>query len=606
MQNNPPVRKELLSGLERDRSGAPYANNADADPVLVDPDLPGQILSGQHSDPNTPNPTQFKSHPMVDAANPAGAPAIADPRATQVQEEERRRRGGMRVTDTGHAYRLGAQDFNPAGYRPNESRSTSVGKYGGAPLYANALAWPDAVFASARTKISEKRDALKKAYEQFDPMAGVEDVNAPEYRDQFSRAAMDSIHQFQASVLDQYGDEMGRQRMMTPGTNEYNELRKLGSHWTTIARLTNQSTASADQIIKGYGDGTLQVPQELYQRALDLRHDLKEGVGNDPEKLAKKMEVFHGNVSLVDQLAKDKTIELLNDAGTRRKFYETVRRGDDLHDPRFRTLRGKETITYDDAVDALADAYAPQYNGLLSRDEVKRTIRSLVRDTDVEDVKMDEYSTGGSGGGGAKNSGLYTVDKTALPSTLGAPTDAAGDKAQYKPNYYPTINLLNIVSDQGRTSQPMEYRDGNKTVYMHPQRLMNVDGDLMVVGKLTGMTKASIMKMAEDKKGTLTEADFAEIMNATGDIESDESQAVFQKFNLLEDVMVPVYNKKGEPQNAGLLESSFGLNINEAEKALGIDEKKYENGYRRQDGAVYSAKHGGFYKKQGDKYVRVN
>lgn len=486
-----------------------------------------------------------------------------------------RRRGAPRLTDAGFGWAVGPQDFNPNGFRPNETRSTGVGKYGGSPLFAATYAFPDSVVASRMKSIGDRRAALDEAMQRFNPMAGVEDVNAPEYRDSFGRGVMDDIHGYMGSVIDQWGEEEGYRRLMSGSTPEGAGIQQRAHHWTTVARQINQATKSADAVIEGAKTGALQVSPELYRQAEELRYKLGQRAGqNDPEELAKTMQTFNANVSLVDQLAKDKVIDMMKAAGTVNKVYELVQKGDPAFDRRFSTLKGKKTVDYTSIIDSLTDSYYQQYQGDLSRDEVRSMIASMAPQLYEEDIKRNQYSLPKSKSSSAsekekRKDSLYQADATALPQSINAEVvDMAGDAVMTpggNEQYMPTINLMAFVGDQGRVAPAHNFRDGNRTVFMHPERLMNVGGELMIVGKQTGMPRTQAEKEEIARKWNISVDDFNEQTSAAmADPNSIESQAVFERFGLLKDEMVPLSG-----QNESLLKQLLDIDLDRAKDAMG-------------------------------------
>ena len=195
------------------------------------PGLPGQenVFAPDQSEPNySPNQglPPLMSNDIVPvgqqptpAPTPAQQDALLERTDTPVSKEAGSgRRFSMNPGQLG--WGVGASDFNPNGFKPNESRSTQVGKYGSAPLFASSLAFPDAVIASRMPGITKTKADLAAQMAKFNPAEGLEDVKAPEYRDDFQRGAMASLNEYKNNVFKLHGEEEGTRRMMNANTPE--------------------------------------------------------------------------------------------------------------------------------------------------------------------------------------------------------------------------------------------------------------------------------------------------------------------------------------------------------------------------------------------------
>lgn len=448
-------------------------------------------------------------------------------------------RHGVSTQPGGLSWAVGSDAFAPAGYKPNESRSTGVGKYGGSPLYAPVIGYPDAVIANRLDRISKERKQVQDAMAKFNPAAGVEDVNAPEYRDDYQRGVMSDLHGYQAQVQQLYGDEEGLKRLMDPNTKEGQGLRERVSQWTTIARLTNQATKSADAVIEGMDSGALEYNQYLYDLATQERHKLGVQAGNhDPKALANSLKVFTGTASLDDQVKKDGIGELLKSAGTTEQFAEQVRANS--KDPHYRagfaSILTKKTVDREDVIEALTDRYYPSYRNYMSRDQMKNYFTSIAGSLSEEKLTQSQIHVP-KGDGPTNAAANYNVEQTELPTGL---SDAFGNNAKGITGTWPTISLYGSTNKQAKLANPLSFRHGDRESYMYPERVMRVGDRNVIIGKEVGMPRTVAEKAAAAKNTGFSLADIDAASAAVDkDPTSEEAQAAIQKFGILQPRIVP-------------------------------------------------------------------
>ena len=586
--------------------GGPYSEKNGINPVVVDPPVPAaapqyveqaipdpnqglpQLMQNDRAvyDPNmqssvNPNrgaqPGEFPVA-MADAmvsAHPVGAPTQQAAASQQAETTDPRTGRKVSVRDVGFAWQPSAADWAPAGYRPNESRSASVGKYGGSPLFSVALAFPNNVIANRMQALVEEKKELKKAYEKVNPQP--EDVDAPEYRDGYIRAVNSDLEGYRANIMRMHGDENGMALLSDPNSKERRGLEERADAWTTISRTINQATKAADAVIVGMNDGSLEMNPILLKQAEELRRKTGSRAGiDDPKELAKGMQVFVGSVSLADRLKADGVIQIMKEAGSVQKLYERAQKGSPVYDPRFSTLVGTKELNTDAVVNSLTDYYHRQYKGDLSREQVFDMVKGMAPELVEQDIDRAQYSTSGGGSGSGTRTRAYgSVENIVVPE--GA-VDAQGNKvsrsfdAQGKPVERPSIVLKRVTNGQGVLAGVDVYKSGADRVDLVPTDLVNVDNQLFIVGKQSGLPKAQAIREA---KNILSKKDFNSLdagmqarVRAYQAIASDsatpEQQELIQQFHGLQDMMIPVEG------NWNTLQDSFGITKEEAESKLGI------------------------------------
>jgi hypothetical protein len=504
------------------------------------PGLPGQenVFAPDQSEPNySPNQglPPLMSNDIVPvgqqptpAPTPAQQDALLERTDTPVSKEAGSgRRFSMNPGQLG--WGVGASDFNPNGFKPNESRSTQVGKYGSAPLFASSLAFPDAVIASRMQGIAKTKADLAAQMAKFNPAEGLEDVKAPEYRDDFQRGAMGSINEYKNNVFKLYGEEEGTRRMMNANTPEGQGIRERVSAWTTIARYTNQATDSSEKFMKDMAGGTDEYSKFMYDQAYNERHKLGVQAGNhDPVSLAKSLKVFTGTVSLDDQVRKDGVFDILKNAGTVEELVRQVRSNDPEKERLYRSgfvgIYTKKDVSKEDVVQAMVDRYYPAYSQYMSEDDMKKYFKALAGEMTEEKLTQSQISSPSGGSGSSKAAPNYRVEETVV----------AGGGRHMK---YPTVTLYGESNDKAKSANPLTFRDGDKEVYMIGERAMLIGGNTYIYGKQAGMPRTAAQKAAVAKELDIPLEDLVDI---SADPESSKAKEVMQSFNKLFPAMAPL------------------------------------------------------------------
>lgn len=488
--------------------------------------------------------------------------------------------GSRELVDPARAFKVGLgppgsrltnQDFNPAGYRPNESRSAGVGKYQGSPIFAASIGAPFSVLNDRMDAIAREEAELQKAMADFDPLAGVKHPNAIKYQDSFADALLNGYEEQKANIIAGLGEEEGMRRMMNKSTPEGMALQRYVQHMNTVTANIDDAVNRSNAVQIGMKKGELQRNPILERQSKEVTDRLGSYEKMDIEELARVLPRFNANVALVDQLSADKVVEMIKAAGSINKVYEQVNSGDPLYQRGFRTLVGKKTVSYDDFVNALTDQYAPQYEGELSRDEVKSMIASMVPNTYEEDVKSQALkSSGGKGGSGSRTRSNAGPEQIVVPSETVDSTGklvAKSVDAQGKEIERPSLALMKFTNNQGGLAAVDVFKAGKDRMDLIPTDLVNVDNELMIIGKGYGLPRAQMIKQAQAKGASSKDIDRLKALmdlKDKGTETSQEDEDFIQRFFTLQDVMVPA---KG---NWSRLENSFGIGEEAAKKQLGI------------------------------------
>lgn len=568
-------------GPYQDVRATPIAGIA---PNSVMPGLPGQpnvFVPESETFPSTDDGlSQIMANDVVPASPPSGQ--LQQP-AAQVSVAQQDALLNRPRADYGHRYArgrhglgsgngqfgwaVGPQDFNPNGYKPNESRSTQVGKYGGSPLYAATLAFPDAVIASRLQGIAKQKEAIAAQMAKFNPMEGVEDVKQPEYRDDFQRGYLASLNGHIDKATSMWGEEEGMKQLMNPNSELGRGLRELNMAWTTVARLTNQGTNSALAITEGMDSGKLEKNKYLYDLAKDQLHKTGVQAGNhDPKELAKGMVVFQGVSSLDNQVHEDGIVPLLKNAGSVEQLVEQVKKGDPSYRAGFAGILTKKTVNRDDVVNALTDRYYPMYENYMSRDDMKKYFTSIAGNLSEDSLKQAQIkSNGGGSGGGSNNAANYRIEKTELPSgTLDGFGNVAVDGNGKSVSAgvggeHNTITLMGSANKQAKLTNPLTFRVKDQTMFMYPERIMDMNGTIVVTGKEVGMPRTQAARENVASKLNMSIEDLDAVIEHP---DTEEAKSIITKFGMLQDRLVPL--EGNEAQIEGL-----GYDVDRIKKDLG-------------------------------------
>jgi len=547
-----------MAGPYKDKNGPaiPGVTTA-AEPMPAGPPVVDQGVGGPQAD------SQPAAHPL----DSYGIPEQSSPTGPRVS-----------MGDTGFGWAVGANDFHPNGFRPNESRSTGVGKYGGSPIFAATIGMPDGVIASREQANINKQKQLEAALSKLAPE--FEDVDNPKYRDEFQRKGNAEYMQLIRDTQQIYGKQRGTELLSTYGTPEYEKRMNLLNSINTIARGANQANKSALAYLAADEKDAIEQNPAMKKSAEDLVYRQGTKANATAKELAESQENFSANANMYDTMMKHKIPDMFKSISNKEDLVSLIKKGDQsgaggssLYIPGFQGwLNNKKDVTPSDVVDYVTDYYAEKYKKTRTRDEVKAMVEGFVpKDFEQKFTSKQLRAPKSSGGNSPENEAArYVPDSTTIPEGT---VDGAGNpiggsvNSQGENLSRPTINLMAFSNKQGKTAPPMEYRDGKERVYMHPDRLMNIDGDYYIIGNKTGMprTRAELIKKADDENWNPDETSSATkgFDDVNNGVDSPEARALTQRFNTLQSVRVPL------SENESLLSQSLGIDVSRAKKSLG-------------------------------------
>lgn len=519
------------------------------------PIMPNDRVPSQASAPASPTATPA----------PAGQAAGGHPLDNVGFSETGNKGGGgygLEVGDVGFGWHVGPGDFNPNGFRPNESRGTTVGKYGGRPLYAASLAFPSSVFASRIQAINNKEKQLEGALSKI--AGDFEDVDNPKYHDGFQRWGNGQMRQYMADVQAMHGKRRGTELMMTPGTKEYEGFRNTVASINTVARGVNQSNKQALAVLEGMDKKVLQENPAVYKSALDLVDKQGSYAGVTAKELADSQTRLQANASLYDALTKQGIPEMLKQATSTEDLVSLVKRGgtgrdgEPLYSPGFVTyLNTAQTVTPEGLVNALTDDWAQRYKGDLSRDQVKAVIEGMVPQDFKEKISTRQIRSadGGSGGNAANSAANYRVEQTAMPegtvNAFGVPAGSSDRGAGGNTGFtgsYPTITLFGSSNKQAKLTNPLSFRYGDKDVFMYPERVMQVGTMPMILGKEVGMPRTRAQQEAAADGMGWTMEHYNKVIASP---QYPEAQAVIERFGVLRPMTIPLLGNEAQIEGMG-------------------------------------------------------
>lgn len=488
------------------------------------------------------------------------APSVTDPRqqadpATPPEgllpDAPQRTRGAFSVQPGELGWAVRTEDFNPAGYRPNESRSAGVGKYQGGPIFSSPLAFPTGVIASRMQGIAQRERAVQEQYAKLYPE--VADINNPKWNDPFKRWAHGSLQRFFADMEAVHGRRRAMELLTNPASKENRMYQELVSDIDNVAKGVNSNLTDALGIIKGQEDGTQQADPTTYQVAQDYVNKAGNTAGMTPREFALVSDRLQSNISF-DKLMKDMAIPTaLREAASKEDLVSLVKRGGALYSPGFVTyLNEAKTIRPKELIDRFTEELALRFPKM-RKEDIRSKLESYVpqdleQKISTHQIRSSRGGSGGSGDGGANPAANYTVEMTSFP----ADTQNLGGGGNEFTGSYPTITLYGSSNKQATLAKPLTFRYGNFESFMYPERIMLVGNTPFIIGKEVGMprTRAEI-EAAAARAGETYQITADQINAYNEDPTSDEGRAAIQKFGILRPRRVPLQGNEAQIEGLG-------------------------------------------------------
>ncbi len=578
------------------------------------------------------------------AASEAASPDLVDAASTIAPADDTSRKLRLGFDTGGFGWALGSQDFNPAGYKPTESRSAGVGKYGGAPIYAAPLAFPNSVIASRLQAIQKEDDALDAAIAKLGE--GYTDVNNPKYSDRFHRWANAELRSAIQSAKAIWGEKEGMRRLLTPGTEEYEAFHTTKESINTVAKGINQGTGDALAVMKGISDGTIQNTPGLYEAAKGFHDAVGNTANMSAPDVAKAYNRFDQHRSFNKAIQDDKVLDALKNAASTEDLVTRIKAGDPLYASNFVSyLNTKRKSVSEAAIETLTDKYAQEFPDM-PREVIRANIAAMVpNDLEQKITSHQRHAPSGSNGSGAsKYVPQSAYDKNAAVFPTGTIRAASGEEAAFTLNSSggevsrPYMSLMTYTQSGGKLATPNVFHDGSARVYMSPEGVYNVNGEGWIVGSQTGMprTRAQKDKFKEYASGMLSAEDIEKALNATDESQlTPEAAAAIDRFNELQKVAVPL-----TPANEKMLTNAYGVDVPRMRTSIELEgygkgdkpkeqmpfvpdavaqmaggnkakdndppvSQRPKNGEARADGARWSDKYGAYVMKGSDGKYRI-
>lgn len=506
-----------MAGPYKDKNGPaiPGVTTA-AEPMPAGPPVVDQGIGGPQED------SQPAAHPL----DSYGIPEQSSPTGPRVS-----------MGDTGFGWAVGANDFHPNGFRPNQAMSTGVGKYHGSPIFAATIGMPDGVIASREQANANKQKQLEAALSKLAPE--FEDVDNPKYRDQFQRRYNAEYMQLIRDTQQIYGKQRGTELLSTYGTPEYEKRMNLLNSINTIARGANQANKSALKYLDLNEKDAIEKNPAMKKSAEDLVYRQGTKANATAKELAESQDNFSANANLYDTMMKHKIPDMFKSISSKEDLVSLIKKGDQsgaggssLYIPGFQGwLNNKKDVTPSDVVDYVTDYYAEKYKETRTRDEVKAMVEGFVPKDFEQTFNSKQLRAPKSSGSDTNAAANYRVEQTELPTGT---TDAYGNTTGDVKGAWPTVSLFGSANKQATLGKPLPYRHGDKDVFMYPERAMLVHGTPVIVGKEVGMPRTTAQKEAAAKGMGISMTDYNAI-----DPASEKGQEVIQRFSVLSPKMLP-------------------------------------------------------------------
>jgi hypothetical protein len=582
------------------------------------PSLPQLMMNdgaGQQFDTNAGGQFDLGGAAGADPLAPA-VPEQAAPQAPVQQEQEveqqRQRGGGMRPSVSGpnfnQQYRYTQEDF----YGRDKDITWTDPR--GVQMYVpQAGKLPMAIMASRMQQVQAERQQNRANLEKLiqDTSKGIK--TADPYQQSFNRLLRDKSNSFVAGIAAQYG---GNEQLA----------------WKEIAN--NPSTRKAFIDLHKDMEGFAARAQSAWEMAEGyVKEASNPNVMLDPTRLAEAEEILYAIGSMRgddggDINALNKKIVSFTKGVSKEKFIK------DFIDPSFKERYQQMSSEIDLAkrqggvnVFEIEKGYTMQpfleeaARSMLSRfpDETYESLLKMLKGRYPDKVETSYQLRNapkpkGSGGSGASGEGFrYTTSQSRPPQDLLEKLrDPLTGNMPSQNLEWPTVNLFDIVSKRGQTPYARVFvSETGDNVYLHPTRIMDVNGQKYIIGKETGMPRTQAQKDKDEKGKTPEQRALAREARRAAQEAIDNGEPVnVEVFKDLPDIAIP-YNE----QNAALIEGSFGLSMSEVDTMLKSTQSKQQGGGKADTteadikkafpGAIKDPKHGWVAKDENGKWRKV-
>lgn len=466
----------------------------------------------------------------------------------------------MSATQPEWGFRPVAQDFGQADVRRGNYETGMV------PTVDARM--PFGALASRQTAAAQRRAALAEKMAAFNPYGGIGKAH-DRYQTAFNKYATGQIDTNRKQLADQMfrGDMKQADQFLASDPQGQAMLRRWGSNLEALGSENKAWTDAAIETLADVRDGKYYVPPEtlatITEFASAVGADGMPVPGANSEEFLAKMRDAGGKLQEVKYVSEVIKPGMADAMQSLTGFnIEDKRRGNKY------VITSTEKKTFDDALRQIVKSDPGFVDGYYGGDEeaAMKALQAYYPTSIKETVGFESpfvYPQSGSGGDKEKlQQRAYDVTYAQLPPSIftkGKSTQTVmgfDGKPMIDPNTgkpktkdvvtertptteavfdeYPTMNLFDIVSGQGRTPVVRQFRTITKQggvgepVWMHPTQITNVGGKLFIVGKKGGAPRTS----------------------ATGEAVDPLSENV-QGFTELEDVLVPYDG------NEAIVEQSF-------------------------------------------------
>jgi hypothetical protein len=477
---------------------------------------------------------------------------------------------------------------------------------------------PFGALASRGQSIAEREQANKQAQKQlkdkFDPYGGVGKAADP-FQPAFGKYAMTTLNKLADDIIKAYeGDEEeGWKRIRTPGTQE-NQL------WLQRSREISDIGTANQYEFKQYADLYADVvagkesvdpeTREALRKFLSAQDENGVPVaGVDPAEFRSMRHDLEGMISAQAYLKNfmaglPKMVQ---------SVAEELGRAKSVGGGRY-AIEDRAKKEFEPALQMYAQEYSDASGGKITPEDAYEKFRKVFNDEFTRKVSTFAPKTGGGGGGGASGEGFrYTTSQSRPPQELLEKLrDPISGNMPSQNLEWPTVNLFDIVNKRGQTPYARVFvSETGDNVYLHPTRIMDVNGQKYIIGKETGMPRTQAQKDKDEKGKTPEQRALAREARRAAQEAIDNGEPVnVEIFKDLPDIAIP-YNE----QNAALIEGSFGLPMSEVDTMLKSTQPKRQGGGKADTteadikkafpGAVKDPKHGWVAKDENGKWRKV-
>jgi len=426
---------------------------------------------------------------------------------------------------------FGQNDYMPGPGRPMEARSTSIGQYGGSPIFVpTGGIIPARIIGENLRAVRSERKALEEKARNINLDEGAVEPILPQYLPEWRNKYSEIKNSFIESATKSYGGDRNRAILELGNRNSiwgqayWDEMNALGD----LTKTGNARLTQALKITSEASRGEAVVDEGTLELARDYISGLESG--KDIIKVAKDGKALESRIGVMQYLKAQGLDKILSGDGEITEAMLPL-----IKDGRIVQIIKKQDGNKGNMRKAVGDRLDQLYMGSMDRKEIDKMLDSLFPDSRKLTFRSHALSAPSGGGRGTG----YGPKGTISPQY--EVTDDVSGKAGALPGGSVTdaIRLNDVSDDNVKDLAPATLFDsGGQKQFVIPLRLVKEGGEWYVEGKKYATPKESLKRPASGGIPTPPSMD---------DRVSDLAE-----FYKLEDIKVPYKKNEGYFKNMNM------------------------------------------------------